>query len=743
MARYIGKEMSRVDGVAKVTGRAKYAAEFRAPNLAYGFIVLGTVAKGRITNIDTREAEAAPGVVRVLTHLNAPRLGPKANTEDSPPSSREPTPREEQDKSFRPLQSDRIYFNMQPIALVVAETYEQARYAARLVKATYNAEKHETDTERVRGRARFPPQGPPPKPRGNPEAAMKSAPVKIEAEYRIPIEHHNPMEPHAAVAVWQGDRLTIFDKTQEVYGVRKHLASSFGVPEENVQVTSPYVGGAFGSSLRPNYYPALTAMAAREVKRPVKVVYTRTQMYTGHGYRPHTIQKVALGAGRDGKLAAMIHEAVHNTSTFEEFSDATTAFTRQVYACPNLSAPLRITATDLNTPTWMRAPGAVSGMFALECAMDELAYALKIDPLELRLINYAETDPESGKPWSSKALRECYRLGAEKFGWAQRKMEPRSMRDGRLLVGWGTATGVWGAGQMPATARITFKAGGTAHVASATSDIGPGTYTVITMIAAEYLGLKPEQVQFELGDTKFPRAPAQGGSWTTASVGSAVHGAALAIGARLLALANRDSNSPLKGAAAADVEMLDGRLRLKADPSKSVSVSDVMRRNNLGEIAETFESRPSKEREKYGLLAHGAQFIEVKVDPDIGRVQVTRAIEVTACGKIINPKASHSQEIGGVVWGIGMALQEATEIDHRYGRIMNPNLQHYHVPVNADVHEIETLFVEEDDKVVNPLGVKGMGELGMVGIPAAIANAVFHATGKRIRDLPITPEKLL
>jgi xanthine dehydrogenase YagR molybdenum-binding subunit len=382
-------------------------------------------------------------------------------------------------------------------------------------------------------------------------------------------------------------------------------------------------------------------------------------------------------------------------------------------------------------------------MFALECAMDELAYALKIDPLELRLINYAEVDPESGRPFSSKALRECYRLGAEKFGWKGRKMEPRSMRDGRLLVGWGTATGVWGAFQRPASARITFRIDGTAHVASATSDIGPGTYTVMTMIAAEYLGLPIERVQFELGDTKFPRAPSQGGSQTTSSVGSAVHGAALAVAAKLLALANQDASSPLKGVAAAEVEMLDGRLRLKSDSSRSVSVAEVMRRNGLAEVTETFESRPSKERDKYATMAHGAQFVEVKVDPDLGVVRVTRAIEVTACGKIINPKASHSQEIGGVVWGIGMALQEATEIDHRYGRIMNPNLQHYHVPVNADVHEIETLFVEEDDKVVNPLGVKGMGELGMVGIPAAIANAVFHATGRRIRELPITPDKLL
>jgi xanthine dehydrogenase YagR molybdenum-binding subunit len=738
MAKYLGKEMSRVDGVAKVTGKAKYAAEFRVPNLAYGFIVLGNIAKGTIKSIDTAEAERVPGVIRVMTHLNAPKLGPKVSTEYAPPENSR-----QQDKSFRALQSDRILFNMQPVALVVGETYEQARYAARLVKVTYNAEKHMTDTEAVRQSARVPSQGQQPKPRGNPEEAMKKAPVRVEAEYRIPIEHHNPMELHAAIAFWEEDKLTIFDKTQDVYGVRRHLATSFNVPEENVSVVSPFVGGAFGASLRPNYYPALTAMAAREIKRPVKVVYTRTQMFTGHGYRPYTIQKIALGAERSGKLSAMIHESVHNTSSFEDFNDGTTNFTRQVYACPNLFAPTKITNTDLSTPTWMRAPGAVSGMFALECAMDELAYALKIDPLELRLINYAETDPESGKPWSSKALRECYRLGAEKFGWKNRKFEPRSMRDGRWLVGWGTATGVWGAFQRNASARIVLHADGTAHVSSATSDIGPGTYTVMTMIAAEYLGLKPEQVKFELGDTKFPRAPAQGGSQTTASVGSAIYETANNIKRKLLDLAKKDSASPFLTTNFEDVELIDGKLQIKNDSSRFVNVSQLMQRHSLTEIAETFESKPSPERQKYAMLAHGAQFVEVKVHPDTGIVRVTRAIEASACGRIMNPKTSHSQELGGIVWGIGMALEEATEIDHRFGRIMNPNLQHYHVPVNADVLEIETLFVEEDDKIVNPLGVKGMGELGMVGIPAAIANAVFHATGKRVRDLPITPDKLL
>jgi len=728
MARYLGKETTRVDGMAKVTGKAKYAAEFQIPHLTYGFIVLSTIAKGRITQIDTRAAEASAGVIKVFTHLNAGKLGKPPAADASPTWA-------------WPLQSDQVFFNGQPIALVVAETYEQARHAARLVQVSYQAQPHETNVATLLDRAKSAPQEAPP--RGNPQAAMQAASVRVQSEYRIPIEHHNPMEPHAAIAFWEGDQLTIFDKTQNVYGVQQHLSQGLGVPTGNIRVVSPFVGGAFGASHKPNYYPSLTALAARELKRPVKVVFTRAQMFTGHGYRPETIQKVALGAAPDGKLQAIIHEAFHNTSSFESFSDNTTGFLKQVYACPNLHAPLKIAATDLATPTWMRAPGAVSGMFALESAMDELAYALKIDPLELRLINYAEVDPESGKPFSSKALRECYRLGAEKFGWSKRNPEPRSMRDGNLLVGWGMASSVWGAMQMPASARVTYRADGTAGVASATSDIGPGTYTVMTMIAAEFLGLTLEKVKFELGDTDQPRAPAQGGSWTTSSVGSAVRGAALTITEKLLSLANQDAGSPLRGASIDEVEMFENRLRLKSDAARSVDIAAIMQRAGTQELTEVYDSKPSPEREKYASLAHGAQFVEVKVDPELGTVRVSRVIEITACGKILNPLASHSQEIGGVVWGIGMALEEATEIDHRYGRIMNASLQHYHVPVNADIHAIETIFVEEDDTVVNPLGVKGMGELGMVGIPAAIANAVYHATGKRIRDLPITPDKLV
>lgn len=719
MAKYIGKEMSRVDGVAKVTGKAKYAAEFQVKNAAYGFIVTSTIAKGAIKSIDVSEAAKQTGVIKIYTHLNAPKSLVKGD-------------------DFVALQSDKIVFSGQPIALVVAETFEQARFAARLVKATYAEEKPQTDLTKVEAKT----FGKPNK-RGNPQEALQNSPVKIEAEYTIPIEHHNPMELHGAIAFWEGEKLTMFNKTQGVKDAQNHLVQSFGLKPENVQVISPFVGGAFGAALNPHYYPFLTAFAARDLKRPVKINYTRRQMFTGHGYRPYTWQKVAIGANKDGKLQSIIHEAIGNTSSFEDFGENPNNYGRTLYECPNYDTPYKLAKLDLPTPTWMRAPGAVTGAFALESAMDELAYALKIDPLEFRLINYAEKDPDTGKPFSSKALREAYKQGAAKFGWEKRKLEPRSMRDGRWLVGWGTATGIWGAWQLPASVKITLKADGTANVGSATADIGPGTYTVITMIAAEFLGIAPEKIKFELGDSDLPNAPVQGGSFTTASVGSAAHGAAMNIKQKVLDLALKESNSPFANVKFDETEMSDGFLILKSDSSKKVSIADLMKNNNLTEIVENHTSRPSAERNKYATQAHGAQFVEVKVDEDLGIIKVTRVVEATAVGKIMNPKTSHSQEMGGVVWGIGMALQEETAIDHRYGRMMTTDLASYHVPVNADVHSVETAFVEEEDKIVNPLGVKGMGELCLVGIPAAIANAIFHATGKRIRDLPITPDKLL
>lgn len=717
--KYIGKAMSRVDGVAKVTGKAKYASEFDVKNVAYGYVAQSRIAKGRIKSIDVSEAERQSGVVKVFTHLNAPKT--KSSDDD-----------------FFALQSDKIVFSDQPIAFVVAESLEQARFAARLVKAEYEEEKPTTDPRSaptVDSRS--------PKMRGDAPAALAASPVKFEAEYTIPIEHHNPMEPHAGIAFWEGEKLTIFIKSQGVQAFQGHLAKCFDIKPENVRVVSPFVGGAFGAALNPHYITFLTASIAREIKRPLKFNYTRRQMFTGHGYRPYTWQKVSIGAEKDGKLRSVIHEAVGNTSTIENFTESPNGFGRTLYECPNYHTPYKIAKTDLPTPTWMRAPGAVTGAFALESAIDEVAYQLKIDPVEFRLINYSEKDPETGRPFSSKALREAFKQGAAKFGWEKRKLEPRSMRDGKWLVGWGVAVGTWGAGQAPATVRIALSADGNARVGSATADIGPGTYTVITIIAAEFLGVDPAKVKFELGDSDLPNAPMQGGSITTASVGTAAQGAAMAIKTKLVGLAQKDANSPLAGASVDDVEMADGTLSLKSNAAKKVAVADVMKANGMTEIVETFTSTPNAERRNYRTQAHGAQFVEVKVDEDLGIIKVTRVVEATACGRIINPKASHSQEMGGVVWGIGMALQEETAVDHRYGRMMTTNFATYHIPVNADVQSVETAFVDEEDKIVNPLGIKGMGELCLVGIPAAIANAVFHATGKRVRDLPITLDKLL
>lgn len=719
---------SRVDGPAKVTGRAKYAAEYKMPNMVHGYLVTSTIAKGKVRSFDTAEAEKAPGVIRVFTCLNSPKFPGAANKM----------------KDTVALQSDEVLFNAQPIAVVIADTFERARYAASLVKAVYDEQKPATDSMVERARAFDPNAARPQAPRGNPLEAFSSAAVKVEAEYVIPINHHNPMEPGAAVAAWEGDKLTIYNKTQGTAGSQRDLASTFGVPPANVTVIAPFVGGAFGSALRPAAVDMIAAMAAREIKRPVKIVYHRKQMYTAHGYRPFTIQKMRIGADKDGKLTSMIHEVVGNTSTFANFQEGTTRVTRAIYSCPNVLTDYRLAKTDLPTPLWMRAPGNVSGAFALECALDELSYALKIDPLELRLINYSEKDPDNGKPFSSKELRECYRQASEKFGWKNRKPEPRSMRDGKLLVGWGMATGIWSAGMAPATARVTLKADGTALVECGVTDIGPGTYTTISIIAAEVLGLPIEKVKFTLGRSDLPVGPSQGGSVVTASVGTAAQECSQKLLQKLYALAASKSDSPFKDVPESDAVYKDGRISVKSNPSLSMTYVDILKLNGLTELAETHESRPdSGKRAQYSLGSHGCQFVEVKVDEDLGVIRVTRTIAATAAGKIINPKGAHSQEMGAVVWGVGMALTEETEVDHRFGRMMNSNLAGYHVAVNADIQEVETIFVHEEDKIVNPLGIKGLGELGMVGVPAAIANAVFHATGKRIRNLPITPDKIL
>src|SRR5437764_1049588 len=522
----VGTPMSRVDGRLKVTGGARYAAEFEVKDVAYGALVLSTVARGRVTKIDIAAAEKAPGVLAVITHRNAGKvvLPEKAKALVDPKVGR----------PLQPLQDDHVHYHGQPVAVVVADTFERATHAATLVRATYHEAKavldfedaaakgftpHEMKTDRGTEKA-------PDYHRGEPDKAFDSAAVKVEETYSHPDEYHNAMELHATVAAWEGNKLTLHDKTQWVDNVQQQVAAAFGIDKDDVRVVSPFVGGAFGSALRTWVHVFIAALAAKHVGRPVKLVLTRAQQYTVPGYRPRTVQKVALGATKDGKLTAIRHEATAQTSTFEEYTESTLNPARYLYACPNVATRYYLAAMNVNTPASMRGPGEATGVFALECALDELAYALKMDPVELRLVNHADEDPDKRLPWSSKSLKECYQRAAEKVGWAKRKPEPRSMRDGRLLVGWGMATATWPTHRLPATVLVRVLADGSAQVRTAASDIGPGTYTVMTQIAADALGLPVARVTFDLGDSKMPPAPVEGGSMTVASVGSAVHEAA-------------------------------------------------------------------------------------------------------------------------------------------------------------------------------------------------------------------------
>lgn len=737
---YIGKPTSRVDGRAKVTGEAKYAAEFNVPNLTYGYVVSSEIAKGKITKIDASEALKLPGVLQVFTHENRPHIAwfdRSYKDEVAVPGS-----------PFRPLNNNQIFYSGQPVALVVAEEFEIARYAASLIHCEYDREAHVTNLDQKREAAYKPKQRngikPPPDPRGNAEEAFANAAMQHEAEYTAPTEHHNPLESFATTVVWEDDgKIIVYDKTQGAPNVQNYICNVFSLSKNNVRVLSPFVGGAFGSGLRPQYQVFLAVMAARELKRSVRVSLTRHQMFT-FGHRPTTVQKLALGATPDGRLEAMMHETIAETSQFEDYSENVVNWSGLLYHCENAKLTHQVAQLDLYTPIDMRAPGAAWGLYALECAMDELAYKLGVDPLELRLKNYAEIDLNDNKPFSSKELRECYRQGAERFGWANRNLEPRSMREGNYLVGWGLATGVWEALFQKASAKAILSIDGKLTVSSATADIGTGTYTIMTQIAAETLGLPLHNVTAKLGDSSLPKSPVEGGSWTAASIGSAVKAVCDEIGEKLFKLAQQTSNSPLTNAKLEDVTFADGQIRLSHDPTIAVSIVDAMRQGQVNSIEkETSVSPDLLKQQLYTMNSHSAVFVEVKVDEDLGTIHVTRVVSAIAGGRVLNPKTARSQIMGAIVWGIGMALEEESVIDQNFGRFMNHNLAEYHVPVNADVHKIDVIFVEEHDAIVNRIGVKGLGEIGIVGVAGAIANAIFHATGKRIRQLPITPDKLL
>ena len=732
---YLGKPTSRVDGHAKVTGAARYAAEHNVPGLAYGFVITSAIARGRIRDIDTADALAVPGVLDIFTHNHRPRMASsdeKYSDEVAAPGS-----------PFRPLYDDKVRFSGQPVALVVAEDAETARFAASLVRIDYHQRSHVTDFEASRGRARKVSEGDESHSHkeGNATQAFAQAPIRIEVEYRMPVEHHNPMEMFGATAVWEGDgRITVYDKTQGPLNCRNYVANVFGIRQDSVRVLSPYVGGAFGSGLRPQYELLLAVLAARALQRSVQVTLTRQQMF-GLGYRAGNVQSLALAANRDGKLASFRHEWIGMTSQFENFQRSYVTWSRQLYKCDNIELAQKLVKLDQNTPCDMRAPGGAEGVFAIECAMDELAYAANIDPLALRLINYSDKDQIEDKPYSSKELRECYRQAAEKFGWSKRSAKPRSMRESNELVGWGMASGIWEAMQVEASAKAVLTANGGLEIASATADIGPGTYTMMTQLAAEMLGVPIEHVTARLGDSGLPHAPVEGGSFTTSSVGCAIHVACRAVQQELLRLAEQAPRSPFATVKPDDVVFADDKIRHKHNGAE-ISLVDAMRAGNVDRIEKEGTAAPN-ENSKYAHYTHSAIFAEVKIDEQIGVVRVTRIVNAVAAGRILNPKLAASQILGAVVGGIGMALHEETLTDHRYGRFMTHNLADYHVPVNADVHAIDVIFVDEKDDEINPLGVKGVGEIGIVGTAAAIANAIYHATGKRVRDLPITIDKLL
>lgn len=722
----VGTPQSRVDGWLKVTGAARYAADHAIDGLVYAAMVDGSVGRGRITSIETAAAEAEPGVLRVISHLNAPRL-PYRDSEDAnnPPGTRLPV-----------FQDDQVRFFGQPVAVVVADSLEAAQHGARLVEVGYDAVQPSTDLLAA------PTDPPEDYERGDADAALAAAEVRLDMTYRTARNHHNPMEPHATIARWEGDQLTVWDKTQWVGGTQREVAAVFGIPDESVHVISPFVGGAFGSGLRAWPHVTIAALAARETGRPVKLVLTRKQLYFGTGYRPAYSYRLRLGSDRNGRLTAMVHDFRGETSRYETFTEEMLAPGQMLYSTPNVRQAYSTVPLDVNTPIWMRGPGMATAVLIVESAMDELATELGVDPIELRLRNEPAADESSGLPFSTRRLRECFAVGAREFGWQRRNPRPRSTTDGDWLIGTGMATAAYGANRSTAQAHVRVNADGTALVQSASSDMGPGTYTSMSQVAADALGLTMRTVEFRLGDSIMPPTPPHGGSQTMASVGSAIKAGCDMVRAQAITLAVGDPRSPLHGVSPEDVIIRDGRLQLRNDFLRGETYQQLLTRANRSHL-EVIGTFSPPEDSPFSMWAFGAVFTEVAVDAALGLVRVRRMLGVYDAGRIINPKLADSQAIGGMVGGIGGALLEHTVTDLRDGRIVNANLADYLVPVNADVPDLRAIYLQGNDPEVDPLGVKGVGEIALVGVAPAIGNAVFHATGRRVRSFPITAEALL
>jgi len=739
MSAVIGSSISRKDGYLKVTGQARYAADHPIESVAHAVAICSTIAHGRVTSIDSSEAEGAPGFLAVLHHGNAPQLFRPVNnfmTSSKPGEIRVV------------FEDDKVHYYGQYLAVLVAETLQQAQFAASLVKITYESAPPVMETDKAMDTVFDPAEFFGEKlavKRGDAESALRSAEVKHEAEYFTPTEHHNPMEPCASIASWDGDELTLLETTQWVVGARNTVAETLGTAAEKVHIVSPFIGGGFGCKGFVWPHSVLSAIASKQVGRPIKLNLTRKQMFSGCGRRSETRQKISLGAQSTGKLTAIVHDTLVQTSTFDEFTESCGGINRFLYSCPHVSIAHHSVRVNIVTPTPMRAPGENPGLFAMESAMDELAYKLAIDPVELRVINHSDKNEHSNLPWSSKYLKDCYHLAAEKFGWAKRNPKPRSMRDGKYLVGWGMATATYPGMRSPGAAKVRILQDGSAVVSSATQDMGGGTYTTMAQLVSDVTGIPMERILPELGDSYMPPAPVSGGSMTTASVLPAVRQAATGALKKIVKAAIADKKSPFHGKKEDELVAANGGVFQKGStPESGISYARVLAATNQASVEGESFAQPGKEREKYAFQSWGAQFVEVKVDPEIAKVTVSRVVSAFDVGRIINRKTAQSQAHSGIIMGVGMALMEHTVYDNRDGGIITSNLADYAVPVNADIHSIDVHFIDKPDPYIDPeIGARGVGEITVTGVAPAIANAIYHATGRRIRELPITPDKLL
>jgi xanthine dehydrogenase YagR molybdenum-binding subunit len=727
----IGKDITRIDGILKVTGGARYGVEYPLENMAWGVGIGSTIGAGKITRIDSSEAEKMPGILAVLHHGNSEKMFRAANSfeEGSRPGESRP-----------PFDDDQVYYYGQFVALVVADTFERGQAAAGRVIVKYDARTPNVST------AELTPKDPPAikNERGDVESALSSAPVKLDVTYETPVETHNPMEMHATIATWNKDKLTLYETSQGVVNHRNVAAEMLNIQRESVQVISRFIGSGFGSKLFPWPHSWMAALASKKLGRPVKVSVPRSMMFTTVGHRPFTRQHIQLGADKDGKLTAFLHEILQPTSMVDDFVENCAEVTTMLYSCPNLRSVQHIIKKNIGTPTPMRGPGRTPSLFAIESAMDELAVKLNIDPLEIRLRNYAESDEGKKQPFSSKHLRECYQAGAEKFGWSQRNAKVGSMTKGKEILGMGMATCTWPATRHNAEVRVTLLVDGTVRASCATQDIGTGTYTLFAQIISDRTGVPLEKIRVQLGDTALPPGPTSGGSAATSTVIPAIAKATDQAVQSLLKVAAGTAGSPFEKLAPKSLKMSGGRVHKDGDSAESgTPFPDILKLRKLSGLDGQVKTEAPPEAKEFSMHSFGAHFCEVAFDPEIARLRVTRWLSVIDGGRMINLKTSRNQILGAVVMGIGMAMLEETIYDHRNGKPVNNNFADYMVPVNADIPELDCIFLDFPDTKINEYGARGIGEIGLTGCASAITSAVYHATGVRVRELPIRIENLL